>query len=181
MPRTYNKNVIRTFRSTRSRFFAIFSIVALGVGFLAGLSATPVDMKESMERYMDDSNFYDLRVVSTLGLTDEDVQALQQVSGVQNVQPAYSADLLVQTRDDSAVARAHSLPPDADDAINRLVLTEGRMPQSPDECLVEVGATGLNPTYPVGTVFTVTAENVDLDSKLNRTRFTGVGLVHSSN
>ena len=181
MPRTYNKNVIRTFRSTRSRFFAIFSIVALGVGFLAGLSATPVDMKESMERYMDDSNFYDLRVVSTLGLTDEDVQALQQVSGVQQVQPAYSADLLVQTGDDSAVARAHSLPPDAEDAINQLVLTEGRMPQSPDECLVEVGATGLNPTYPVGTVFTVTAENVDLDSKLNRTRFTVVGLVHSSN
>lgn len=181
MPRTYNKNVIRTFRSTRSRFFAIFSIVALGVGFLAGLSATPVDMKESMERYMDDSNFYDLRVVSTLGLTDEDVQALQQVPGVQDVQPAYSADLLVQTGDDGAVARAHSLPPDADDAINQLVLTEGRMPQSPDECLVEVGATGLNPTYPVGTVFTVTAENVDLDSKLNRTRFTVVGLVHSSN
>ena len=181
MPRTYNKNVIRTFRSTRSRFFAIFSIVALGVGFLAGLSATPVDMKESMERYMDDSNFYDLRVVSTLGLTDEDVQALQQVSGVQQVQPAYSADLLVQTGDDSAVARAHSLPPDAEDAINQLVLTEGRMPQSPDECLVEVGATGLNPTYPVGTVFTVTAENVDLDSKLNRTRFTVVGLVHNSN
>ena len=181
MPRTYNKNVIRTFRSTRSRFFAIFSIVALGVGFLAGLSATPVDMKESMERYMDDSNFYDLRVVSTLGLTDEDVQALQQVSGVQEVQPAYSADLLVQTGDDSAVARAHSLPPDADDAINQLVLTEGRMPQNPDECLVEVGATGLNPTYPVGTVFTVTAENVDLDSKLNRTRFTVVGLVHNSN
>ena len=181
MPRTYNKNVIRTFRSTRSRFFAIFSIVALGVGFLAGLSATPVDMKESMERYMDDSNFYDLRVVSTLGLTDEDVQALQQVPGVQEVQPAYSADLLVQTGDDSAVARAHSLPPDAEDAINQLVLTEGRMPQSPDECLVEVGATGLNPTYPVGTVFTVTAENVDLDSKLNRTRFTVVGLVHNSN
>ncbi len=181
MPRTYNKNVIRTFRSTRSRFFAIFSIVALGVGFLAGLSATPVDMKESMERYMDDSNFYDLRVVSTLGLTDEDVQALQQVSGVQQVQPAYSADLLVQTGDDSAVARAHSLPPDGEDAINQLVLTEGRMPQSPDECLVEVGATGLNPTYPVGTVFTVTAENVDLDSKLNRTRFTVVGLVHNSN
>ena len=80
MPRTYNKNVIRTFRSTRSRFFAIFSIVALGVGFLAGLSATPVDMKESMERYMDDGNFYDVRVLSTLGLTDDDVQALRQVA-----------------------------------------------------------------------------------------------------
>ena len=168
MPRTYNKNVIRTFRSTRSRFFAIFSIVALGVGFLAGLSATPVDMKESMERYMDDSNFYDVRVLSTLGLTDDDVQALRQVPGVQTVQPAYSADLLVQTGEDNVVARAHSLPPDGDDAINRLVLAEGRLPQSPDECLVEVGATGLNPTYPLGTTFTVTAENEDLDSKLKR-------------
>ena len=181
MPRTYNKNVIRTFRSTRSRFFAIFSIVALGVGFLAGLSATPVDMKESMERYMDDSNFYDVRVLSTLGLTDDDVQALRQVPGVQTVQPAYSADLLVQTGEDNVVARAHSLPPDGDDAINRLVLAEGRLPQSPDECLVEVGATGLNPTYPLGTTFTVTAENEDLDSKLNRTQFTVVGLVHNSN
>ena len=181
MPRTYNKNVIRTFRSTRSRFFAIFSIVALGVGFLAGLSATPVDMKESMERYMDDGNFYDVRVLSTLGLTDDDVQALRQVPGVQTVQPAYSADLLVQTGEDNVVARAHSLPPDGDDAINRLVPAEGRLPQSPDECLVEVGATGLNPTYPVGTTFTVTAENEDLDSKLNRTQFTVVGLVHNSN
>ena len=102
-------------------------------------------------------------------------------TAVQTVQPAYSADLLVQTGEDSVVARAHSLPPDGDEAINRLVLAEGRLPQSPDECLVEVGATGLNPTYPLGPTFTVTAENEDLDSKLNRTQFTVVGLVHNSN
>ena len=75
MTRSYRKNTLRTFKSTASRFAAVFAIVALGVGFLAGLNATPIDMKESMERYMDDGNFYDLRIVSTLGLTDEDVDA----------------------------------------------------------------------------------------------------------
>ena len=70
MTRSYRKNTLRTFKNTISRFAAVFAIVALGVGFLAGLNATPIDMKESMERYMDDGNFYDLRVVSTLGLTD---------------------------------------------------------------------------------------------------------------
>ena len=96
MTRSYRKNTLRTFKSTASRFAAVFAIVALGVGFLAGLNATPIDMKESMERYMDDGNFYDLRIVSTLGLTDEDVDALHQVEGVRQVQPGYSADLLVE-------------------------------------------------------------------------------------
>ena len=95
MTRTYRKNILRTFTSARSRFVAIFSIVALGVGFLAGLNATPLDMKESMEQYLDDGNFYDLRVVSSMGLTDDDVEALRQVDGVQQVQPGYSTDLLV--------------------------------------------------------------------------------------
>ena len=84
MTRSYRKNTLRTFKNTLSRFAAVFAIVALGVGFLAGLSGTPIDMKESMERYMDDADFYDLRVVSTLGLTDEDVAALGQVDGVRD-------------------------------------------------------------------------------------------------
>ena len=69
MTRTYRKNIIRSFKSAGSRFAAIFSIVALGVGFLAGLNATPIDMRESMEHYLDGGNFYDLRIVSTMGLT----------------------------------------------------------------------------------------------------------------
>ena len=110
MTRSYRKNTLRTFKSTASRFAAVFAIVALGVGFLAGLNATPIDMKESMERYMDDGNFYDLRIVSTLGLTDEDVDALRQVEGVRQVQPGYSADLLVEVDGDTVVSRVHSLP-----------------------------------------------------------------------
>ena len=136
MTRSYRKNTLRTFKSTASRFAAVFAIVALGVGFLAGLNATPIDMKESMERYMDDGNFYDLRIVSTLGLTDEDVDALRQVEGVRQVQPGYSADLLVEVDGDTVVSRVHSLPAPENNTINQLNLVEGRLPEKSGECVI---------------------------------------------
>lgn len=181
MTRTYRKNILRTFTSARSRFVAIFSIVALGVGFLAGLNATPIDMKESMEQYLDDGNFYDLRVVSSMGLTDDDVEALRQVDGVQQVQPGYSTDLLVDVGDDVIVSRAQSLPPDTEEAINRLVLADGRLPQHSGECVVEAGANLTDTTYPIGTRLTIDSENEDLDTKLSCTEYTIVGIVHNTN
>lgn len=182
MTRTYRKNILRTFKSARSRFVAIFSIVALGVGFLAGLNATPIDMKESMEQYLDDGNFYDLRVVSTMGLTDDDVEALRQVDGIQTVQPAYSADLLVEAGDDVVVSRLHSLPPDSDDAINKLTLAEGRMPENSGECVVEASASLTGGSYPIGTTLTVSdSDNEELDTKLSCTEYTVVGIVHNTN
>lgn len=181
MTRSYRKNILRTLKSARSRFLAIFSIVALGVGFLAGLNATPIDMKESMERYMDDANFYDLRIVSTLGLTDGDVEALRQVEGVEAVQPAYSADLLVDAGEDVIVSRVQSLPPEGEDGINRLFLAEGRMPQNSGECVIEAGDGLAGEEVPLGMTLTVSAENEDLDTKLARTEYTVVGVVHNAN
>lgn len=203
MTRSYRKNIRRTFKHTKSRFIAIFSIIALGVGFLAGLNATPVDMKESMEAYMDDANFYDIRIVSTLGLTDDDVSALAAIDGVKDVQPAYNADLLVQTGDDTVVARAHSLPittgkeetekstsslstdgntaTDEQDTINKLFLVDGHMPEKSGECVVEAGANDMASAYPIGSKLVISPENEDLDSKLSTTEYEVVGIVHSAN
>lgn len=203
MTRSYRKNIRRTFKHTKSRFIAIFSIIALGVGFLAGLNATPVDMKESMEAYMDDANFYDIRIVSTLGLTDDDVSALSAIDGVKDVQPAYNADLLVQTGDDTVVARAHSLPittgkeetekstsslstdgdtaTNAQDTINKLFLVDGHMPEKSGECVVEAGANDMASSYPIGSKLVISPENEDLDSKLSTTEYEVVGIVHSAN
>lgn len=203
MTRSYRKNIRRTFKHTKSRFIAIFSIITLGVGFLAGLNATPVDMKESMEAYMDNANFYDIRIVSTLGLTDDDVSALSAIDGVKDVQPAYNADLLVQTGDDTVVARAHSLPittgkeetekstsslstdgddaTDAQDTINKLFLVDGHMPEKSGECVVEAGANDMASAYPIGSKLVISPENEDLDSKLSTTEYEVVGIVHSAN
>lgn len=181
MTHTYRKNILRTFKSARSRFAAIFSIVALGVGFLAGLNSTPIDMKESMETYLDNANFYDLRIVSTMGLTEEDVEALRQVEGVRAVQPAYSADLLVNAGADVVVSRVQSLPPEGEDTINRILLADGRWPERAGECVVEASANLTDTDYPIGTQLTVSSENEELDTKLSCTEYTVVGIVHNAN
>ena len=188
MNRTYQKNIRRTLASTRSRFLAIFSIVALGVGFLAGLVSTTPDMRDSVERYLEDANLYDLRIIGTLGLTDADVQALEQLDGVQDVRGAWSADVLVKTPEsDQAVARVHSLPTDADgnpegaSVINRLVLEQGRWPQASGECVVEAGAGDLTRGLDIGDTIQVPAnDNEDLEDTLATTEYTVVGTVHDA-
>ena len=71
--KTYGKSIFRTIKSSLSRFLAILAIVALGVGFLAGLLSSPGDMRVSADHYYDESRMYDARVLSTLGLTEDDL------------------------------------------------------------------------------------------------------------
>ena len=188
MNKTYQKNIRRTLASTRSRFLAIFSIVALGVGFLAGLVSSTPDMRDSIETYLDGANLYDLRILGTLGLTDDDVQALSELDGVQDVRGAWSADILVKTpSSDQAVARVHSLPtdengdPEGGNVISALKLEEGRWPETSGECVVEAGAGDLARGLDIGDTIVVPAEdNEDLEDTLAATEYTVVGIVHDA-
>ncbi len=134
---SYRKNILRTVKSSLSRFLAIFAIVTLGVGFLAGLLAAPGDMRLSADSYYDDTAMYDLRVVSTLGLTEQDLELVRQTEGVESVLPVYDEDLVLLTPDgDSHTARVHTLPGESEPGINNLILQTGRMPEKAGECVV---------------------------------------------
>ena len=87
--------MLRTMKGTFSRFIAIAAIVALGVGLLSGLMAMPIDMRTTIDEYFDRQNMHDLRIVSPLGLTDDDVAAIAAVDGVDEVMPAYMTDMFV--------------------------------------------------------------------------------------
>ena len=182
MANSYQKNILRTFKGSKSRFIAIFAIVALGVGFLAGLLSTTPDMEDSMEEYLDGGNLFDLRVVSTLGLTEDDVAALEQVEGVAKVQGGKSADLLVEQDGSELVCRVHALPadPEGEDVINRLTLADGRWPENANECVVEAGVDTLNRSYDIGDTLTLDPDNENLSDTMNETTFTVVGVVHDT-
>ena len=182
MANSYQKNILRTFKGSKSRFIAIFAIVALGVGFLAGLLSTTPDMEDSMEEYLDGGNLFDLRVVSTLGLTEDDVAALEQVDGVAKAQGGKSADLLVDQDGSELVCRVHSLPadPEGEDVINRLTLADGRWPENASECVVEAGVDTLNRSYDIGDTLTLDPDNENLSDTMNETTFTVVGVVHDT-
>ena len=182
MANSYQKNILRTFKGSKSRFIAIFAIVALGVGFLAGLLSTTPDMEDSMEEYLDGGNLFDLRVVSTLGLTEDDVAALEQVDGVAEAQGGKSADLLVEQDGSELVCRVHALPadPEGEDVINRLTLADGRWPENANECVVEAGVDTLNRSYDIGDTLTLDPDNENLSDTMNETTFTVVGVVHDT-
>ena len=128
------KSIFRTIKSSLGRYLAILAIIALGVGFFAGLRITEDTMHKTADTYLDELNLYDFRLVSTLGLTDEDVDSFNNLKGVDKAYGSVSADVITLTADGSdAVLHAHTLL----DGINGIDLQAGRKPEKPNECLVD--------------------------------------------
>ncbi|WP_322173605.1 FtsX-like permease family protein [Acutalibacter caecimuris] len=176
MNRSYAKNVLRTVRSSLSRFLAIFAIVALGSGFLAGVLASPLDMRVTLDRYCDETAMFDLRVVSTLGLTAGDMEALAGLEGVAAVTPAYDADLvMVSSEGDALTTRLHSLPEQDAPRLNASVLLEGRMPEKAGECVVVISRSLVDESNWIGQTLTPQDGPEGLAGK-----FTVVGTVRSA-
>ena len=160
---------IREVRHTYSRFLSILLLSALAVAFLVGLRATAPDMEYTADNYYDSHHLMDGYVMSTMGLTQGDLQALAQADGVDQVEGAWSVDA---TAVDSIVSM-RSMP----EALNLLNVVEGRLPQQVDECVTEqmlLTALGLE----IGDTLSVTLEEADQDS-LTRTSYTIVGTVQS--
>ncbi|GHU96987.1 ABC transporter permease [Spirochaetia bacterium] len=156
--KTYVKTIIREIRGSIGRFLAIFAIVALGVGFLAGLLATTPDMKLSADRYFDQTRMMDIFIKGTMGLTEDDVQTLRNLDAVETLLPAYVTDTLVRaSTEEVLVSRIYGLPLDRineDDFLNRMELIAGRMPERIDECLIQQPADYLA-ALPIGMVLTI--------------------------
>jgi putative ABC transport system permease protein len=186
--RTYIKTIAREIRLSFARFAAIFGIVALGAGFLAGLLATTPDMKISMDKYFDKANMMDLNIKATMGITPEDIEAVSALDGIALVQGAYVTDALINTSNaETLVSRIYGLPLESisrGDFLNRMELLEGRMPEQDDECLVQQPG-GFFSVIPLGTVLTIAEANAGaegfktLSDRYRVTTFTVTGIVKS--
>lgn len=133
------KTTLREIRQSLGRYLAIFAIVALGVGFFAGLKVTKTVMVESAHDYLLKHQLFDYRLLSTLGFQEEDVQALEQKEHVRAVEGAVEADILyVYGEGNEGVLKAHTLL----ERINGLELVAGRMPETSSECIVDANRYG---------------------------------------
>ena len=156
---------------------SIFGIVMLGVTMLTGLMSVAPDMRAAGNQYFRESNLMDIRVLSTLGLTEEDAEEIRKIEGVEQVQAAKTVDCEVTNQlGDTLVMQAHSLPgdgtADGPEDINRLMLKEGRMAQAPGECVVH--PLGFLEGVAVGDTITLKDEQ-----DLAHTTYTIVGIVQS--
>ncbi len=168
------KTTIREIKASFGRYLAILAIVMLGVGLFAGLKITKPAMITTENAYLREQNFFDFRLLSTIGFTDDDVEKLSQMDDAADVEGTISLDALCMIKEgNEAVYKIHAIP----EKINKVVLTVGRMPQAADECVLD--STQYTEEV-IGSAFTVTDSNDEdtLEMFQNRT-YTIVGLVQS--
>ena len=137
--KTRAKNIFRGIRGSLNRFLSILFIVALGSGFMAGLAATSPDMYATADRYMDEYNWYDLDIKSTLGFSNDDLLAIRAEDGIVYAQGARVVDTVLKASDDETyTSRVFGiLDKNGNTVINRARLKEGRMPENDDECVIQ--------------------------------------------
>lgn len=170
------KDFIMEIKLSRNRFLSIVLIVALGVAFFSGIRKAEPDMRISADNYYDETNLLDIRILSTLGLTEKDISYLSSIDGVKEIEPAYSLDALMETKDTELVVKLMSTT----DTINQLNLLEGRMPNKSGECVIDSYLLSLG-TYEIGDKITFkSGTSKSLNESLATTEYTIVGIANSS-
>ena len=211
MKSAYLKNIIRTFKESKGRFFAILAIVMLGVGFFAGLKVTKASMVGTADKYYSKHRFYDFRLVSSYGFTRRDIEKLEDElssglygggssdgfqgsseetsngsqgsskndpvgtsQGVLLVEGSFYEDIIyIDLEDGKDTLRAYSIP----EKVNTLALRSGRMPEAPDECVLD--ADKFDNKYIGETILIDNAYNNDTLEEFKYKEYKVVGLVDS--
>lgn len=174
MKNAMQKDFWREIKHTKSRFFSMMILVALSVAFLSGLKATAPDMKHTGDDYLDSLHLADIQVLSTLGLTDEDIAALRAQDKIEDAEGEYIIDAFASSDSLDAVVKVLSL---TDRGISDVLLREGRMPERADECVVEENMLSLM-NIAIGDTITLTPGD-DLSDALAQDTYTVVGTVRS--
>ena len=131
-----SKDFYMEIRKSPGRFLSILFIVALGVAFFSGIRASEPDMRLTGDAYFDESNLMDIKALSTYGVTQDDVDAISKIDGVEHAEGAYSADLMQIVDKKQKVLHVISLQ----DELNQVKLSDGQMPQKAGECLADQDA-----------------------------------------
>lgn len=158
------KNTLRKIKHSFGRFITLILIIAIGSAFFAGVRETSSDMIKTMDEYYDATNLMDFRIISTMGLTNDDLEALKNLENTQIIEENYTYETVI----DGDATKIYGLTKN----INNVTLVSGSLPTSDNECLVLAGS------YNIGD--TITIEDSDYQEYLKNNTFKVVGTVNSS-
>jgi len=181
--KSFYKDLLRTIYKSKARFLSILVIIAIGVGFYAGIRATEPDMILSADKYYKQNNLSDFRIVAPLGFKEEDIQNVRKTDGVDTVQEGYSKDLFLSAdEENTAVVRVYSYNRKYykdGNGLNVPVVIDGRMPEKSGEIAVDHGA-GISHEIKVGSEVVLSVpEEEELDDYLKTDTFVVVGIIES--
>lgn len=169
------RNLRQSILKSLGRYIAIVAIIALGSALFVGLLMTKSDMIATGQKFMDEQNMFDIRMMSSFGWSDEQLEYAIGMDGISAGEGVFYTDLIAQYGEDTddAVYRFYAMPK----SMNMPDLRGGRMPENNTECLVD----GFYADDSIlGTRITV-SENNDEDAMdvLKEKAFTVVGYIAS--
>jgi len=175
MKKALRKNFYMEIRHSLGRFLSIFFIVAIGCAFFSGIRASEPDMRYSGDAYFDEKNLMDIQVMSTMGLTEDDLDAIRAVDGVLDAEGSYATDVLCTIRGNQVAVHVMALQ----NKMNQVQLEDGRLPEKENECVIDADyLDGKN--LKIGDKITLSSGTSDsLEDTLKTDTFTIVGTVSS--
>lgn len=191
------KEALRSIRKNKARFISIIAIVAVGISFYAGISASGPDMQQTAVDYYNSNNLMDIWMISSVGFNKGDVEQISKIKGVESVVGSKFADgtVVVNGRTAAnvdggqAICRAYGLDfdlarefdkGDSDkDYINRLTLIEGRYPKNDKECLIDQSDMATPKGFKIGEKIKLVGIEENIENKLNVTEYKIVGIIRT--
>lgn len=177
------KELRRTVQHTFGQFAAIAAIVALGCGFFAGIQATTPNMNEMADRHYQDTNLMDLKILSTIGLDEQEVEAVAALPDVKEVYAGYYLECYLPQASHSYTMAVYSLSMQQaaqGEGLNQPSLTEGTYPATANECLLDANFARKH-NYHVGDTVTLQAdEGMKFSDWMQQNTFTVSGLANWS-
>lgn len=172
MKQAQRKDFFREIRRSLNRYLSILFIVALGVAFFSGIRAAEPDMRLSADAVADQANFMDLRILSTMGLTGADLEAIRAVDGISQAEGEQSVEVLTQCGEKELVIHVATLMTQ----LNYVTIDEGRLPEKEGECFLD-NQLCIAGDYQVGDRITLKSGTKDpLSDTLNHETYTIVGI-----
>ena len=174
MRKAFHKNIFRTIKKSLGRYMAIFAIIALGVGFFTGLKASKPAMMKTGQEYIEDQNLFDYRLLSTWGFDETETAAIGKLQGVQTAEGAVWEDFIYKDAEGKeSCLKALSIT----EQVNQLTVTAGRMPERPEECVLDASRF---PQEMIGQKITISQENTqETRDSFAYEAYTVTGLVRS--
>ncbi len=191
------KDTLRTIDRTKSRFISLVAIVALGISFFAGIHAVAPDMLDTVQQYYRDTNAMDLQIISTAGLTDDDVRVIGGIQGVEQVSGEKFVDGVLRVNGEKVseldgseltvraygldIAKAANATAGADDRtfLNRPQLLEGAWPTQANQCVVDASNLSTPEEFKIGAIVSIEGAGTDIAGTLQNAEFAITGIIRT--
>lgn len=172
----YKKSITREILSSKARFISILAIIFLGVAFYAGIKSSGPDLKESINEFFSEQNLMDSKIVSSIGLNDNDLKLLENNDKILDYYATHSVD--VNLTNTNNVVRFMEYDSSDSTNMNKPIVTEGRLPENSGEIALDENSLKENKNLKIGDDYTIESD-VDLDEYFNKKTFKIVGFVQS--